>query len=443
MKKHVGTMPATPQADYPPRILNSEKAEHRIGTKVLLNPKMQTSFTLLRTTLCAGLTLLILLTGCEPKQKIDHLKVGRQQLLNSGLAVDAVKLLKQAEIDEIDKAPPRALLVLAYTHGLSTGAAKAQGLEAEFTSERTQRLAALGNEEIEYLLQVLVRRSRLQKDAMQVVVDKGVDALPVLISALGQAEFLNLHGDIVEMMYQTGSDGLGLMADAIRSADTSTAVKIALVRLIGRIGEPRGLEDLETIYGDTEDPGLKMEISVTLYRLGKQGYSTEIVKGLADDNVNVRRASARAMLHLSDYPVDKVVKALEDTDNQVVAYAAEAFQNQPDAEAVVPLTKVLTGTADNPAKQAASDALRIHAEQRLAKGLTNRLIKALISGEITNAEDRLRIVQLLRKEPLMKQIKVTALVDPQLIYDLDKYLKQTETHELVKGELRRLLAQFE
>ena len=443
MKKHVGTMLATPQAYYPPPILNSEEADHRIGTKALLSPKIQTSFIILRTTLCAGLTLLILLTGCEPKQKIDHLKVGRQQLLNSGLAVDAVKLLKQAEIDELDKAPPRALLVLAYTHGLSTGAAKAQGLESEFKTERAQRLAALGNEEIEYLLQVLVRRSRLQKDAMQVVVDKGADALPVLISALGQAEFLNLHGDIVEMMYQTGSDGLGLMADAIQSADTSTAVKIALVRLIGRIGEPQGLEDLETIYGDTEDPGLKMEISVTLYRLGKQEYSTEIVKGLANDNVNVRRASARAMVHLSDYPVDKVVKALEDTDNQVVAYAAEAFQNQPDVEAVGPLTKVLTGTADNPAKQAASEALRIHAEQRLTKGLTSRLIKALISGEITNAEDRLRIVQLLRKEPLMKQIKVTALVDPQLIYDLDKYLKQTETHELVKGELRRILAQFE
>ena len=443
MKKHVGTMPATPQANCPPPVLNGEEADRRIGTKALLNPKIQTSFTLLRTTLCAGLTLLIFLTGCEPKQKIDHLNVGRQQLLNSGLAVDAVKLLKQAEIDELDKTPPRALLVLAYTHALSTGAAKGQGLESEFERERTQRLAALGNEEIEYLLEVLVRRSRLQKDAMQVVVDKGVDALPALISALGQAEFLNLHADIVEMMYQIGSDGLGLMADAIQGADTSTAVKIALVRLIGRIGEPQGLEDLETIYGDAEDPGLKMEISVTLYRLGKQEYSTAIIKGLAHDDVHVRRASARAMVHLRDYPVDKVVKALEDTDNQVVAYAAEALQNQPDAEAVGPLTKVLTGTADNPAKQAASEALRIHAEQKLTKGLTSQLIKALISGEITNAEDRLRIVQLLRKEPLMRQIKVTVLVNPQLVYDLDQYLKRTETNELVKGELRRLLAQVE
>ena len=433
MKIHVTTAPAIPQADSP--ILYGA-ADFSIAAS-------QKSITSLRIIFWSGLTLLILLIGCEPKQQIDHLKVGRQQLLNSGLAVDAIKHLKQAEIDELDKTPPRVLLVLAYTHGLSTGAAKAQGWEPEFKSERTQRLAALGNEEVEYLLQILVRRSRLQKDAMQVVVDKGVDALPVLIDALGQADFLSLHGDIVEMMYQIGSDGLGLMVGGIRNADTSTEVKIALVRLIGRIGEPQGLEDLETIRNETGDAGLEMEISVTLYRLGKREYSTAIIGGLTHDDVNVRRASARAMIHLSNYPVGKLLNALQDTDDQVVTYAAQAFQNEPDAQAVASLTNVLTGTADNATKQAASEALRIHAEQKLTKGLTTQFIKALISGEIANPDDRLRIVQLLRKEPLMNQIKVTTLVNPQLVYDLDQYLKQTETHEIVKEELRRLLAVVE
>ncbi len=441
MKTHVGTTTATPQADS--ALLTDAETNRPIDAKDLSIGTIQTSCTSLKTTLYAGLTLLILLVGCEPKQKIDHLKVGRQQLLNSGLAIDSIKHLKQAEIDELDKAPPRGLLVLAYTHALSTGAAKTQGLEPEFKSERAQRLAALGNEEIEYLLQILVRRSRLQKDAIQVVVDKDVDALPVLIGALGQADFLNLRGDMVEMMYQIGSDGLGLMVDAIQSAETSTEVQIELVRLVGRIGEPQGLEDLETIHKNTEDPGLQMEISVTLYRLGKHEYSAAIIKGLTDDDLDVRRASARAMIHLNDYPVAKLIKVLQDTDNEVVTHAAQAFQNKPDPQAVAALTSVLTGTADNAAKQAASDALRIHAEQKLAKGLTTQLIKALISGNITNAEDRLRILQLLRKEPLMNQIKVTVLVDPQLIYDLDQYLKQTETHEMVKGELRRILDQLE
>ena len=35
------------------------------------------------------------------------------------------------------------------------------------------------------------------------------------------------------------------MVDALQNADTSTEVQIELVRLIGRIGEPQGLEDLE------------------------------------------------------------------------------------------------------------------------------------------------------------------------------------------------------
>ena len=433
MKKHLTTLPTIPQSDS---LISSD-------VNALSIKMIQQAIPALITALWAGLTVLILLIGCEPQQKIDHLKVGRQQLLNSGLAVDAIKHLKQAEIDEIDKAPPRVLLVLAYTHGLSTEAAQVQGLEAEFSRERTQRLAALGNEEIEYLLQILVRRSRLQKDAMQVVVDKGVDALPVLIAALGQADFLSLHSDIVEMIYQIGGGGIGVMVDAIRNADTTTEVKVALVRLIGRIGEPQGLGDLETILNHTDDAGLQMEISVTLYRLGKHEYATRIIKGLTDDDVNVRRASARAMTHLSNYPVGQLIKALQDTDDQVVTYAAQAFQNQPDAQAVAGLTDVLTGTADNAAKQAASEALRIHAKKKLTKGLTTQLLKAVISGEIVNAEDRLRILQLLRKEALMGQIKVTALVNPQLIYDLDQYLKQTETHEMVKGELRRLLAEVE
>ena len=438
MKKHTVTMSTNPQ--FP------KSAGHwGILSKTLLTITIEGCLTSLRTVFCGGFLLLIAVIGCEPKQQIDHLKVGRQQLLNSGLAVDAVKHLKQAEINEVDKVPPRALLVLAYTHGLSTGTAKAQGLEPEFMRERTERLAGLGDEEIEYLLQILVRRSRLQKDAMQVVIDKGESAFPVMIDALGNVEFENLHGDIIEMMYKIGTDGNGLetMVDAIQEVDTSTEVKIALIRLIGRIGGLQGLGDLETILSQTDDPSLKMETSVALYRLGKHEYSGTIVKGLGNDNVNVRRAAARALIHLSDYPMDSVLKVLRDADERVVTYAAQALQKRPIAQAVIPLTEVLTGKADNAAKQAASEALRIHAEQKLTKGLTTRLTKTLISGNIANPEDRLRILHLLRKDALMRQIKVASLVDPQLAYDLDQYLKQTETHEMVKEELRRLLNELE
>ena len=159
--------------------------------------------------------------------------------------------------------------------------------------------------------------------------------------------------------------------------------------------------------------------------------------------MNVRRAAVRALIHLDDYPIDSVLKVLQDSDNSVVTSAAQALQKRPNAQAVLPLIEVLIGEADNAAKQAASEALRIHAEQKLTKGLTNRLTQTLISGKITNAEDRLRILQLLRKDALMQQVKVAYLVNPQLAYDLDQYLKQTETHEMVKEELRRLLSELE
>lgn len=434
MKKHVGVMST--------RLQSAKSHGYAKNPSTIMSRRFVASVS---TALCGGLLLLSALIGCQPKQQIDHLKVGRQQLLNSGLAVDAVKHLKQAEIDELDKAPPRALLVLAYTHGLSTGTAKGQGLEAEFVTERAQRLDALGDEEIEHLLQILVRRSRLQKDAMQVVIDKGEAAFPVMIGALGSVDFQNLHGDIIEMMYQIGEDGDGLelLVEAIKDADTSTQVKIALLRLIGRIGGQQALADLEMLLTQTDDPGLKMEINVTLYRLGKHEYSARIIRGLGSDDLNVRRAAARALIHLNDYPVGSVLKVLQDSDNSVVTSTAQALQKQPNAQAVLPLIEVLIGEADNAAKQAASEALRIHAEQKLTKGLTNRLVQTLISGKIANAEDRLRILQLLRKDELMQQIKVAYLVNPQLAYDLDQYLKQTETHEMVKEELRHLLSELE
>ena len=434
MKKHVGTVSTRRQ--FIKSHCHSKNLSPIVGQGFVAS---------VWTVICAGFLLLSVLIGCQPKQQVDHLKVGRQQLLNSGLAVDAVKHLKQAEMDELDKAPPRALLVLAYTHGLSTGSAKGQGLESEFIRERAQRLAALGDEEIEHLLQILVRRSRLQKDAMQVVIDKGVSAFPVMIGALGSVEFLNLHGDIIEMMYQIGmdGDGLELLVAAIKNADTSTEVKIALLRLIGRIGGQQALVDLEMLLTETDDPGLKMEINVTLYRLGKHEYSATIIEGLDSDDLNVRRAAARALIHLNDYPVGSVLKVLQDSDNSVVTSAAQALQKRPNAQAVLPLIEVLIGEADNAAKQAASEALQIHAEQKLAKGLINRLTQTLISGKVANAEDRLRIFQLLRKDALMQQVKVAYLVNPQLAYDLDQYLKQTETHEMVKEELRRLLSELE
>ena len=100
MKKHVDTVFTSPQ-------FRKSHCHCGIPSNSPLAKMTQGLLTSLIAAFCGVFLSLIVLIGCEPKQQIDHLKVGRQQLLNSGLAVDAVKHLKQAEIDELDKAPPQ------------------------------------------------------------------------------------------------------------------------------------------------------------------------------------------------------------------------------------------------------------------------------------------------------------------------------------------------
>lgn len=377
--------------------------------------------------------------GCEQKQRVDNLKVGRQKLLNAGLALEAVEPLKIAVTEEYDKTVPRTLLILAYYHGLSSGSAKTHGLEAEFNLEREKRLEALGDAEMEYLLNLLVKRSRVQKDAEQVLIDKGVSATPLLIGALGKVEYENIQSNVIDMLAAIGSDALTPIISAIGNPDTMAAVKVSLVRVIGRIGDAAVVSEVEALGDSMTDAGLKMEINAALYKLGKRNYKSQILKGLRANDVKVRRAAAKAIIDMDDYSAADVIKALGDSDDRVREYVAQILLKRPDKAAVQPLVEVLKSDADNTAKQAAFDALKVHVADGLARRLAADLIrKELLGGHISNPEDRLRIVQLLREKELIRQIEA-APVELQLKYDLEQYRQNTEQHGLVKSELGRLL----
>ena len=377
--------------------------------------------------------------GCEQKQRVDNLKVGRQKLLNAGLALEAVEPLKIAVTEEYDKTVPLTLLILAYYHGLSSGSAKTHGLEAEFNLEREKRLEALGDAEMEYLLNLLVKRSRVQKDAEQVLIDKGVSATPLLIGALGKVEYENIQSNVIDMLAAIGSDALTPIISAIGNPDTMAAVKVSLVRVIGRIGDAAVVSEVEALGDSMTDAGLKMEINAALYKLGKRNYKSQILKGLRANDVKVRRAAAKAIIDMDDYSAADVIKALGDSDDRVREYVAQILLKRPDKAAVQPLVEVLKSDADNTAKQAAFDALKVHVADGLARRLAADLIrKELLGGHISNPEDRLRIVQLLREKELIRQIEA-APVELQLKYDLEQYRQNTEQHGLVKSELGRLL----
>ena len=376
--------------------------------------------------------------GCQQEQVITQLEVGRSKLLNAGLSLEAVQHLERAEREEDNKVEPRALLILAYSNAISTGAAKTHNVEARYQSARDQRVGQLGEYEIKKILQILGERHRVQKDAIQVLIDKGAPAVPYVLEDLVKSRYSQVHGDFIEILVGIGTPGINEILKAAGDSKTPSAVKIQLVRIVGDIGDASAAAGLEALQNATTDDGLKMEINTALYMLGNQGSEGKIVEGLADGNPIVRRAAAKSMMFLKEHPTDKLIAALDDSDDIVRMDVAKALQKYPDAGAVDGLLAILTNGSSFNTKQVAIDTLNHHAENGLADGLAGRLIVLLTNPEVVNHEDRLRIVQLLKRPALIKQIEEADQYD-NLPHKLDVYFRETETNDMVKDSLNELL----
>lgn len=380
--------------------------------------------------------------GCQQEQVITQLEVGRSKLLNAGLSLEAAQHLERAEQEEENKVEPRALLVLAYSNAISTGAARTHNVETRYKTERDRRVGELGEYEMKKILQILGERHRVQKDAMQVLVDKGAPAVPFLLEDLVKNRYRNVHGDFVQILEEIGSPAINELLKTAGDSNTPPAVKIQLVRIVGNIGDASAATGLEALHNATPDEGLKMEINTALYLLGNEGAEAKIVEGLGDDNAVVRRAAAKSMMFLKEHPTDKLIDALGDSDDTVRMDIAKALQKYPDAGAVDGLVAILTNGSSLSTKQAAIDTLNHYAENGLADGLAGRLIVLLANPEVVDHEDRLRIVQLLKKPALVKQIQDADQYD-NLPHKLDVHFREAETNDMVKDALNELLLALE
>ncbi|MXZ00700.1 HEAT repeat domain-containing protein [Candidatus Poribacteria bacterium] len=381
--------------------------------------------------------------GCQQKQIITQLEVGRKKLLDAGLTMEAVGHLERAEVEEVNKVEPRALLVIAYGHAISTGAARVYQVESRFQSERDRRIAQLGEFEIKRILEILGERHRVQKDAVQVLVDRGASAVPFVLENLVKNRYTGAHDDFYQILKEIGGDGVDTILKTVLDSATPVPVKVELIRTVGEIGDATATAGLEQLHNSIADKGLKMEVDTALYLLGHPEYKEKIVAGLNDANVVVRRAAAKALVSLEDPPVAKIVEALKDTDGAVRMYAAKALQKYHDASAVDNLIAVLNSGADSEAQQAAKMkqtamyTLHLYAEKGMADGLAARFIELLTNSEVTDHNNRLRIVQLLKKPVLIKQVEEADQYDnlPHKIYQL----YEAETNDMVKDELIKLL----
>ncbi|MCY3553619.1 MAG: hypothetical protein OXH39_24455 [Candidatus Poribacteria bacterium] len=391
------------------------------------------------------LTILLLIGvvsfGCQQEQVITQLEVGRGKLF-AGLSLEAVQHLERAEQEEQNKVEPRALLILAYSNAISTGAARTHDVEARYKTERDRRVGELGEYEMKKILQILGERHRVQKDGMQILVDKGAPAVPFLLEDLVKNRYRNVHGDFVQILQDIGTPAINDILQAAGDSKTPPDVKIQLVRIVGNIGDASAIQGLEALQNATTDAGLKMEINTALYLLGNEASEAKIVEGLTDGNAVVRRAAAKSMMFLKEHPTDMLIDALDDSDDTVRLDIAKALMKYPDAGAVDGLVAILTNGSSLNTKQAAIDTLNHYAENGLADGLAARLIVLLANPEVVDHEDRLRIVQLLKKPALVKQIQEADQYD-NLPHKLDVFFREQETNDMVKDALNELLLVLE
>ncbi len=385
------------------------------------------------------LVLLLASFGCETKQRgPSNLSVGKSKLIDSGNALEAVELLEKAEQEEANKLEPRALLVIAYSHGLATGDAASLGVEAKFKNQRTQRIQELTDAEIRQILQILSTPSRVQRAGLQALVDKGPEVSTIILESLAKGRYPALHENFTEMLVQIGADGLDLILAELTDEMTPPALKIKLVQVLSQINDTKSIDALKTLQSQTDDAALAMEINTTLYQLGEAAYKQAIIDGLNHSDVAVRRAAAKAMVDIADISTKVLIAGLEDDDSEVVASLVKALAVHQDAAAVDPLVKILTSELNKDPKQAAIDTLDIYGQNKLTGGLAKPITMLLIGGTVSDPDNRLYLVQLLKREPFQRQLRALQSVEG-LVDKLYQYHQNTETVGLVKRPLGELL----
>lgn len=386
--------------------------------------------------------LLLASFGCETKQKgPSNLSVGKSKLINSGNALEAVGHLEKAEEEEVNKLEPRALLVIAYSYGVSTGDADRAGEGAKFKNQRSQRIEALTEAEMKHILQVLNdQRSQVRKAGLQALVEKGHDAAVLILDSLVNKRYPSLHVDFTDwMLVEMGADELDLILARLTDETTSSTLKGKLVQVLAEIGDAKAIDALKSVQtGSTIDPGLAMQINTTLYQLGEESYRKEIIAGISHSDVAVRRAASKTMVDIDGISPKTLIAGLKDEDSEVVTALVEALAVHKDVAAVDELMNILVGELSNDPKQAAIETLDVYGQNKLARGLAKSATALLIGGTVSDPDNRYYLVQLLRREPFKKQIKALKTIE-DLGSKLHEYHEKKEQEDLVKIPLAQLL----
>jgi len=383
--------------------------------------------------------------GCKLTlgQKKTNFEMGKGKLIDENKPLEAIPYLEEALKKERQKVRTRSYLVIACKRAEDAPPTKVKGDKERYIEKGRQHLEKLGQvagQAVEELLDIMrdPQAGRILKDAMQVIVDLDAPAATPLVDAYieyAETEYIRegyagLHNDIITMLTQMGSAAIPSLTKALENATTPILVRREIARILGDIGNAKAQKELEKQLNVT-DSGLKMEAVIALYKLNnKKQYADIIITGLDNPNVSARRAAARALINMNEFPTKKLIEALNDRDRQVRINATKAIGKHPKKEAIDPLIKVLKSDEDDAVKNAIAEALT-ELGAKYGKYIVEVLVKEL--GVMTDWKVRSRVVSILSNPSVVKYFNKDSA------YLLDKHYLNKEDNPTVKDDIGKLL----
>lgn len=287
--------------------------------------------------------ILILATGCEEitqKKKVSNFELGKGKLIEEGNSYKAAKYLKKALNEKPDNNEARILLIIACRSSIEEGTAKTAGKQSEYEKIAKTELDKLNTEnDIKDIIDVIRERNIIQKDATQVLVDKGEKAVKPSIYAL--KNYAPIYKPIIEVLTQIGEPALDELATTLKNPSTPHSIRLDITGIIGNMQTNKAVPVLKKLT-KFSDESVKMEAFASLYERGEKQYTDEILAGLKSSNVEVRRSASRAMIYMNESPpIKALIKTLKDQDVQVRINALKAIGENPNVSTIEPLVALL------------------------------------------------------------------------------------------------------
>jgi HEAT repeat protein len=184
-------------------------------------------------------------------------------------------------------------------------------------------------------------------------------AILLVMPALGQGQT-----NAIDALIHSLSDNNTSVRDAAASAlekignpaveplilalnNSNSSIQVGAEFALKKIRDPGAVEPLIWVLKNDKDPYVKANAALALGMINDSKAAVPLAQALKDEDVNVRRGSAVALVELATRDIkvgqaeDSLLLALNDTDGTVRANAATALGNIKDKRAVNPLMRSL------------------------------------------------------------------------------------------------------